>query len=99
MEREISFRPSRYQPSQPLSQKALSPAIGQILPLTPNDFKKILEYVDVIDHEVILALIVLYETAMRRGEVIKLRKEGVRFDSPAHIRISGTEHKNRNPRS
>ena len=67
-------------------------------PITPNDFKKILHYVDVIDHEVTLALIVLYETAMRKGEVIKLRKEWIRFEAPAHIRIPGTEHKNKKPK-
>ena len=67
-------------------------------PITPSDFKKILHYVDAINHEVTLALIVLYETAMRRGEVIKLRKEWVRFDAPAHIRIPGSEHKNKKPK-
>ena len=67
-------------------------------PITPNDFKKILNYIDAIDHEVTLALIVLYETAMRRSEVIKLRKEWIRFESPAHIRIPGSEHKNKKPK-
>jgi len=67
-------------------------------PITPNDFNKILTYIDVIDHEVTLALIVLYETAMRRSEVIKLRKEWIRFEAPAHIRIPGSEHKNRKPK-
>lgn len=67
-------------------------------PITPNDFNKILTYIDVIDHEVTLALIVLYETAMRRSEVIKLRKEWIRFDTPAHIRVPGSEHKNRKPK-
>ncbi len=67
-------------------------------PLSPNDFKKILEYVDAIDHEITLALIVLYETAMRRGEVIKLRKEWIRFEAPAHLRVPGSEHKNKKPK-
>jgi len=30
--------------------------------------------------------------------VIKLRKEWIRFDPPAHIRIPGSEHKNRKPK-
>ena len=38
-------------------------------PITSNDFKKLLHYIDAIDHELTLALIVLYETAMRRSEV------------------------------
>ena len=67
-------------------------------PLSPKDFKKILEYVDSIDHEITLALIVLYETAMRRGEVIKLRKEWIRFEAPAHILVPGSEHKNKKPK-
>ena len=67
-------------------------------PITPNEFKEILHYIDAIDHETTLALIVLYETAMRRGEVIKLRKEWIRFESPAHIRIPGSEHKNKKPK-
>jgi len=67
-------------------------------PITPAEFQKILTYVDAIDHEVTLVLIVLYETAMRRGEVIKLRKEWIRFESPAHIRIPGSEHKNKKPK-
>ena len=40
----------------------------------------------------------LYETAMRKGEVIKLRKEWVRLESPAHSRIPGSEHKNKKPK-
>ena len=42
--------------------------------ITPNDFREILEYIDVMDHEVTLVLIVLYEAAIRLGDVIKLRK-------------------------
>ena len=67
-------------------------------PITSNDFKKILNYIGAIDHEVTLALIVLYETAMRRSEVIKLRKEWIRFETPAHIRVPGSEHKIRKPK-
>ncbi len=55
-------------------------------------------YIDAIDHEVTLALIVLYENAKRRGEVINLRKEWIRFESPSHIRIPGSEHKNKKPK-
>ena len=61
-------------------------------PITPNNFKKILNYVDAINHEVTLALIVQFETAMHRGEVIKLRKEWIRFEHPTHIGIPGLDH-------
>ncbi len=67
-------------------------------PISLREFKKILHYVDTLDHEVTLVLIVLYETAMRKGEVIKLRKEWIRFEAPPHIRIPGSEHKNKKPK-
>ncbi|MDW3094622.1 MAG: tyrosine-type recombinase/integrase [Gammaproteobacteria bacterium] len=64
-------------------------------PITPQEFKLVLEHIKPINHDVMLALVVLYETAMRRSEVVKLQKDWVQLDYPAHIKIPGKQHKNR----
>ncbi len=67
-------------------------------PLPPLQFKKLLEWLRRRDFDVHLAMIVLYETSMRRGEVIRLKKNFVSLKEPAFVCIPDIEHKNKKPK-
>lgn len=67
-------------------------------PLSPLEFKKLLEWLRRRDFDVHLAMIVLYETSMRRGEVIRLKKNYVSLNEPAFVCIPDIEHKNKKPK-
>ena len=64
-------------------------------PLKYKDFQKMARWIRERDFDCFLALVLLYETSMREGEVIKLKKEFVNLTYPPHIELPDKAHKNK----
>ncbi len=67
-------------------------------PLEPEDAMKVIEWMKPRNLHSALAVILFYETSMRRSEVVKLRREWLQ-DIPVPLAlIPAEEHKNKKPR-
>ncbi|NNC67078.1 MAG: tyrosine-type recombinase/integrase [Gammaproteobacteria bacterium] len=64
-------------------------------PLQHEEFQKMARWIRDRDFDCFLALILLYETSMREGEVIKLKKDFVHLSQTPHIELPDKQHKNK----